>query len=622
MATTDNTVKLVIAGAVAGNNKAVAGSWPGIAQEQEYGSTYDKWGTTPTENEVNGADFGFVISADLTNGDTASGEYVRFETWYTTSEILPVYTAELGAFPLGAAPLGGGTASSTPQTVTHFDEDRGQLFFHGGAYSTQVDPADMEAVDAFVHEAAVRGAADWRNRGYVGLGPTAPMQRRVAVTLTGSTYEDVEISGSPIYTGPLVTGPDRLWLVDVDNEDEYALRFSLTALTSWSGRFLVGDPGVAATGLGTYGRSALVGAETGAYGFTDLGIPVRVLESLRGQRSPYNSQDIITMWGWTYITTSQGLKATIPGQVENPAGLPRSFEGKPQGLPTAIWPYKDALFMAVKDVDGDAYILRGEFGLQTGGSGQPDWYPFCVIPEETVDMIASTAQRPVDGLQPSSTLLMGIGSNAGYVILGRTERDIDDPDYLFTTGSDLTWTGTTMLRSSNMHKNIKYFVLLCEDLTNPDQIQVQVKVDNGDYVNVGSAVTTAGHKFVRPVTAGVPQTDVNGHTYKPRLVVNSTQTQEPVKIRGTLDMVYDERPDEIWEHVFYVQLGQNRDLKKDIEELREFLAPHHSGSPLEFRYPGEARVRYGFVVRVDAVEDMKGDGVQGAAVTIQEWDVA
>ena len=619
MAVTDNTVKLVVAGSVAGDNKA-AGVWPGVAQEQVYGGVYDQWGTMPSDAEVNGADFGFVISADLTADATASGEYVRFETWYTETQILPIYTAAFGGFPFGAAPFGGGSASSTPLDVTHIDEDRGQIFFHGGAYSTQVNPASMEAVDTFVHDASVRGVADWRNRGYVSLGPTAPTQRRVAVTTTASTYEDVEIANNPIFTGPLTTGPDRMWLVDVEDNDEYALRFSITALTSWSERFLVGDPGVLATGLGTYGRSALVGAETGAYGFTDLGIPVRVLESLRGQRSPYNAQDIITLWGWTYITTSQGLKATKPGGIENPAGLPRSFEGKPQGLPTAIWAYKDALFMAVHDVDGDAYVLRGEFGPITGGSGQPDWYPFCVLTEGVVDAIYSTASRPTTGLQPSSTLLMGIGADAGYVILGRTERDIDDPDYRHTTGV-LTWTGTTMLRSSNLHKNIKYFVLLGEDFTSPDQVQVQVAVDNGGYVDVGAPVTTAGHKFVRPVSGGVPQSNVNGHTYKPRLLFTSSQEVSPAKLRGTLDMIYDERPDEIWEHRLYAQIGQTRNLKSDIAELSEYLMPHGASSPLEWQYPGESTVRYGFVVAVQAVEDMKGDQVQGVLIVIQDWDV-
>ena len=618
MSVTDSSVKLVVGGTTTGTNMAAASLWPAIAQESVYGSAYDKWGTTPTEAQVNAADFGFAIQATV-GADVASAEYATMETWYTETQILPVYTAELGAFPLGAAPLGGGTASSVPQTVTHIDEDRGQIFFHGGAYSTQVNPASMTAVDAFVHDAAVRGATTWRNRGYVGLGPTSPTQRRVAVSTTAATYEDVTISASPIYTSSLTVGPDRMWLVDVEQDGEYALRFSITALTSWSDRFLVGDPGVAATGLGTYGRSALVGAETGAYGFTDLGIPVRVLESLRGQRSPFNAQDIVTMWGWTYITTTQGLKATVPGQVENPAGLPRSFEGKPQGLPSAIWAYKDALFMAVRDVDGDAYILRGEFGVQTGGSGQPDWYPFCVISEEVVDVLFSTASRPTSGIQPSSTLLLGIGDNAGYVILGRTERDIDDPDYRYTTGS-LTWTGTTMLRSSNLHKNIKYFTLLCEDVTNPDTIQVQVKVDNAAYVNVGDAVATSGHKYVRPASGGVPQTNVNGHIYKPRLVVTSTQEVTPLKLRGTLDMIYDERPDEIWEHTFLVQIGQDRVNRTDVELLESFLNAHDSGSPLEWQYPGESTIRYGFVVSVTQVEDMRGDSVQMAAVVVQEWE--
>jgi len=616
----DATVSLVVGGSVVGDDRAKAGNWNGNPTRASYGASSDTWGLSLTREQVNAGDFGVALSATITDSTARLADAVM-EVSYTETQILPVYTAEVGAFPVGAAPFGGGTASSVPLTVTHIDEDRGQVFWHGGAFSTQTDPAqEFVAVDAKIHASAVRGAAAWRNRGYLGLGPNTPMQRRTSVTTSESTYEDVTIGDEGIYAGPIVTGPDRIWYVDNEDEQEYALRFSIDAITNQSDRFLVGDPGLQATGLGTYGRSALVGAETGAYGFTDLGMPVRVLESLRGQRSARNAQDIITMWGWTYITTTQGLKATIPGQIENPAGLPRSFEGKPQGLPTAIWPYKDALFMAVKDVDGDTYIMRGEFGEATAGSGQPDWYSFAVIREDDVDAIFSTAQRPTSGLQPSSTLLIGIGANGGRVHLGRTERDIDDPDYRHATG-ELAWVGTTMLRSSNLHKNIKYFVLLAEDVGD-NSIQVQVKVDDNDYVNVGDPVESSGHKFVRPIIDGVPQANVNGHIYKPRVIFTNSSEVNPPKLRGTLDMMLDVRPDNIWEHNIYVMVGQDRSIEQDIDNLTGLMEPHGGAAvPIEWVAPGEIQTRYGFVTKVQQVKDIAGDGVQAAIVTIQEWPV-
>src|SRR5690606_15646359 len=128
-----------------------------------------------------------------------------------------------------------------------------------------------------------------------------------------------------------------------------------------------------------------------------------------------------------------------------------------------------------------------------------------------------------------------------------------DPDYQHTTGT-LEWTGTTMMRDGNLHKNVRYFSTVLEDLDSSQTFQLKLKVDDADYVDVGSAVSTSGHHFIRPVSAGVPQTNVNGHQFKPRFVLTTTDADDPPKVRGTLDMVYDERPDTITEYSVAVVL--------------------------------------------------------------------
>jgi hypothetical protein len=64
----DDTVRLVKAGTVVGDDYAKSGQWSQTATAAVYGSATDLWGTTWTAAEVNAATFGFVLSAIVTNG--------------------------------------------------------------------------------------------------------------------------------------------------------------------------------------------------------------------------------------------------------------------------------------------------------------------------------------------------------------------------------------------------------------------------------------------------------------------------------------------------------------------------------------------------------------------------
>jgi hypothetical protein len=82
----DSIVRLVKAGAVAGDNKALTGTdWPfNSFGTQAYGGASDLWGTTWTADDINNANFGVVLSA--TNPNTFSLiaiDYLRITIDYT-----------------------------------------------------------------------------------------------------------------------------------------------------------------------------------------------------------------------------------------------------------------------------------------------------------------------------------------------------------------------------------------------------------------------------------------------------------------------------------------------------------------------------------------------------------
>lgn len=83
----DTTVRLVKAGTVVGDNKAATTTqWPNAAAVATYGSATDLWGTTWTAAEVNASNFGFVLSATVTNGEArVSGG--KMYIYYTVSGV-------------------------------------------------------------------------------------------------------------------------------------------------------------------------------------------------------------------------------------------------------------------------------------------------------------------------------------------------------------------------------------------------------------------------------------------------------------------------------------------------------------------------------------------------------
>lgn len=64
----DATIQLIIGGSPTGDDKSIAGAWPGTDASQAYGGTSDLWGLTPTVAQVNATNFGLDVSATETGG--------------------------------------------------------------------------------------------------------------------------------------------------------------------------------------------------------------------------------------------------------------------------------------------------------------------------------------------------------------------------------------------------------------------------------------------------------------------------------------------------------------------------------------------------------------------------
>lgn len=496
------------------------------------------------------------------------------------------------------------------QTGMHYFEQQGSMVWGRGNAVTFVS-SSFGAFASDIKPQPVRGMTSWKGSGRIGYGAADEVETLDTITISGGVYS----TETGLYAGAMTAGTDRWWAVSGESGQENKLFFSLDNLQSFSDPFPVNDDAIPVTGIGTLGPFTIAASEVGASSFTDLGRPRLLIESVKDFRDRENGKDGDSLWGWYYQPTKLGLFAIIPGQIANPVGIEAltQFEGEIDGYPTAVRAWKDSLWVAYLSSEGDTYVLRGMFGPETRDSGIPLWYPFAKIEDARCDIIRGTS------LAGEPTIQVGTNSSITYYTLAFKGREITGPEYKFFTGES-KWYGSRMIRNANMHKSIRYFVVITQDLDEDNYFQVQASIDGGAYVDIGDPVMSGTHKYIRPVQAGIPQTNANGHTIKPRVVCVSDNEDVPPKMIGALEMVYDERPDTIIEHAFMVRLERP---EQDFDHLRRLLNNHGQGasSPFIFQYPNSFEDHYGLMVGIERAEDIAGDGVEAVIVKIQEWAV-
>jgi len=528
-------------------------------------------------------------------------------------------SAQLGGFAFGGAALGGGTANTTPQNISHMDEDRGYLFCHRGAFSTQVNisATSPSVVHTKQHGSVVYGAQVWRGSGRLGCGSATPIQSRIAVSSTSSTYADISISGSARYAYEMAVGSDRLWMVDGDSGSTNRAKYTLDDFTTISNAFTVGDRDVQATGIGTLAHLTTLGFVNGLFSFTDAGKPVPILRTLRGHRDTLNCAHFAELWGWLFITTDFGLYAWNGATTVNPVGPEniKGFEGPIDGASIYVYAWREALLACFLGTDGNTYLMWGLFGPDTAATGKPDWYTFRRFSSTEAHCIFST------NLRTNPTILVGEGtSTLSHYTMGRRGRDIADSNYRFDTGGG-EWYGSTSRRDPTMRKNLRYAKFITENGSAARTIQLAVSVDGASYVNVGSATTTSGIQTVRPTSGGAPLSTVNGFTLKPRMTLVNNSTTTPTQVRGYLDLVYDERPDMVEEISAMILLGAERSRETEIAALHA-LADQEQGAPVAVILPNSTTTAYGMIVAIGEEQDIGTGEQMGVPVTIHIWETS
>lgn len=507
-------------------------------------------------------------------------------------------TSALGAMPLGSRALGAGTASATPGTITHIESYFDRLFLGRGNFVTQVNPSTWTVEQTKNVSAVVRGMAEWFGKLRIGLGPTKAIQTVNGVSSTGATYADTQVSGSDTYGREMRVIGDKLWWNRAnDSSDDNRLRYTADDFSSQSTGFRVGDRGVPGTGIGVVDGAPVNGTETGPVGFTEDGANYPIGLALKDARSSENGRQwTVGPDGWAYMISRLTLYA-LKGGAMNPVGIGTEsmalFDGF-DGRPVAVRAWRDVVFVAYEDSAGTTWrILSGHFNAAKGG-GELDWHPFATRTNAAIRAIGAT------GVPTLPAIVWGEGANTlARTSKGRGGRDFSDASYTYSTSGGV-WYGSRSLRNQHCRKTVRWGRFFTEDTSSNGTWTLAVAMDGGSYANIGSAVSTNGAQKVVPSDLTAAPT---GFTVKPRLTQTATSSTTPPKIRGILEIGYDERPDTVIQVEVSVKVSQS-----DLTTLRNLSDGESSTgrNVVTVVLPDDTTTYYGFV-RLNSEEDREGE---------------
>lgn len=216
-----------------------------------------------------------------------------------------------------------------------------------------------------------------------------------------------------------------------------------------------------------------------------------------------------------------------------------------QGRPTAWagstrWGYATIY----NESTGDTYLIAGR-QRQNGDPGDPNLNPiswFTLAKFSSLYSLFLYWLGTVNGLRTNPTLMGGYGSNAFYVTEPRTVRCVDDSNFRYASS------GTTYLtelrRQPGVLKDVEAVEIECSGTMNANKtVTVAISEAGGTYHTVGSAQTSTGHKRVLAVSAGAPDSNLQGfYRPKPRIAYATDSSSVTPEVVGTLRVYYRIRP--------------------------------------------------------------------------------
>lgn len=297
------------------------------------------------------------------------------------------------------------------------------------------------------------------------------------------------------------------------------------------------------------------------------------------------------------------------------------------GQPTAVAASERELFTIEYNVTtGNAYLVAW-YERQAGDQHNGPVSPYVLAKFTAKQSRFLTWLGTVNGQRTNDTLLGGYGSDAFWVTCGRTQRWIDDTNYLMAASG--TTYGTETRRDLDTLKDVEFVEFdAAGTLDAGKTITMALSLD--DTVNTFTATTTAGVTRLYAATSGVPTSAFQGvYRIAPRWTLASNSTTAGPRVRGPVRVYYRLRPTTVRQWNVSLKLAENStDTPAGLEATLRAMV--NAGSKLFESLDRDITPVY---VKVLSVSDVKfaltevaedtADGLQRyVSIELEEWTSA
>ena len=374
--------------------------------------------------------------------------------------------------------------------VNGFFEQGGKLFCLAGHYCKEIQSNDVIALDKDfgVGKVAV-SAAVYNGIAYVGMGYSEPFWKRAA--------NESWSQAVGLYMGYIAPFKDRLW-ASVSQYLVASVSADPTISTNWAASYKIGGPGTAITALGELGQLLYTGKEDGLYALDSSGVAQKLTPELSAYQNPTNCMNMCAWHGLMWIPHIRGLityRKSGDDFVVIPAtpGTDIDIDNPVRGQITAMAGDNRWLYMAMLTADGDTYILAGRTAQGDEQTyGLMIWHPLARLASKEVHAMH------LSGLRTNPCLFMGIGANAGYIVLPRHgDNPLQDTNCRYQTFGSIyfpahSWGTPT---TTKIWKSIE---IMANNLGLTRYIEIYYKIDDGGWTYAGKVTLSGNHVLALP----------------------------------------------------------------------------------------------------------------------------
>lgn len=502
--------------------------------------------------------------------------------------------------------VGGTTANSNCQDESGGMNASVYAYIGRGTIPAKVKLSDMsvtagptmpEAVTSILYSKTQSGTEG------ISFGMAGSAYRTITTVATPASADTVSTTNTEICR-ILGTAPDRIVGLESGGVIKGNILSGSTTMASpnWVTVATVQAQGITFTGFAMDANFWIVGTDRGPY---MLDASIAKFFPLIAEADSDASNNCRQMQPWTYlgviIPLADGTRYMHFGEGKSIGPERFLMNTSPvQGRTTGVAGRTKWLYTIIYNPSTTDSYLTAWRPRQPGDPHANDLSPYVIA------KFASKASNYLKNIgtlggRTSPTLMGGYGTDAFWMTIGTTTREIDDSNYRYASSGTLYLTESR--RQPALIKDVRSIEFETSHCTANQTITVSINIDGTTTTLSGTlgyngAVTSNGfHRLLMVNDSSAWLSAMSGRRIKPQIAFATNTSSDAPRIEGILKVSYQARPVLAKDYAFSLVLDE-KNPKKTAEELKNQLLTEWGAGPVTMQEDDDGR---SYTVRVTDV---------------------